>query len=170
MLVAGCANSTRNRPAEPGPLPTEAELGEALVNLPFDQQIAAGAILDRTIYQHHFAGDGVSLNALGERQIDALIDVATDQPITINVPNAGDNDELHDLRVAAVRERMLAAGVAEERLKVVDAPPGGPGILTEIIIQSIQRDQQTAGGTSGSGNRPTGTSGVSSSGRGSSAR
>jgi hypothetical protein len=146
----GCANNHGAGEEQPS-LPEERELSTALLNTPFDQQIAAGAVADRTIYPHHFAANGVTLNVLGEQRVDALLEVATDQPVRVNVPDTGEPDGVHAARVAAVRERMLSAGLDESQLQVVNAPPGGPGIWSENIVLTMQQAQQGAGGAAEGG-------------------
>ena len=168
-LSSGCSTDSKNdRNAKHSELPSEGELNRELVNVAFDQQIAAGAIVDRTIYDHHFAGDGISLNALGERQVDMLLEVATDQPIKVNVPETSGAGAMHEGRVAAVRQRLLDGGVDEDRLQVVNSTPGGPGIATEIIIQSMKQLQE--GGDDLSDAAGTGRSGAGSSSRGGASR
>ena len=86
-----------------------------------------------------------------------MLEVATDQPVKVNVPDTGEAEGVHAARVAAVRERMLGAGLNEQRLQVVNAPPGGPGLWTEIIIQAME--EQQPGGQGGQGQRQTSRTG-----------
>jgi len=154
LMTCGCSNSKAPPEPETSPLPDEPAINEKLVHLPFEQQTAAGAVTDRTIYAHHFIGDSALLNTLGEQRIDALLDVATDRPMKVNVLDTGEPTDLHEARVAAVRERLLASGIEESRLQIVSGPPGGPGIPSGLIVKTLQAEraakEQGAGMTGGS--------------------
>ena len=115
----------------------DGEQNKRIVESSFAHQISAGVRMDRTIYPYHFLIGEAQLNRLGEEQVDELTQGGAIRSFTVNIPQGNVPAELHKARVDAVRSRLVANGIADERIAVVDQRPGGSGVATSVMMSFL---------------------------------
>lgn len=163
----GCAGKKKNK-AIPVPEADRAEINKDIVETSYNAQINNGIRRDRTIYPYHFISNEADLNDLGRDQIDALTSDIVKRPIRVNVPRFENDEELHEARVAVVRNRLVENGITEDRINIHDELSGGPGQVTAVFVGSLNdtEDDKTMwfyDSRNGASNKP-GSGGNSNSG------
>jgi hypothetical protein len=141
-LPAGC-RSPQQAP------PQSVELGEAaqasadraFAAEPFSDQVRAGVLRQRALYEHHFEGGSAQLNALGRRDIVILAQGLAESGGRIAVDRGSAPKQLYAARLDAVRAMLQLAGVPGDRVKVGDGPAGGSGVNTAETIE-IRKDMR----------------------------
>lgn len=110
---------------------------------PFEDQVRAGVLRQRTLYEHHFEHDSAALNSLGRRDLAILAKGMSSAGGRISVQRGSAGKDLYAARLAGVRKALAAAGIAPKRVRLDDAPPGGTGVATSeaILIRADIRDQ-----------------------------
>ena len=160
-LFLGC-----NSPGQP--MTGESELNGRIVESIRDTGINNAIITQHTLYPYHFTPYGAELNELGSRDLGVLATHYKDHPGELGVRRGPTTTDLYRLRLAAVRESLVKAGVNMNRITMADAMPGGKGMSSEQVIHIIEgrnspsvplyySDQQGAssGGTGMSGSNGT---------------
>ena len=162
FLIAGCEMSP---PKEDASNPTEEQKSAAntwMVNSIRDAGISAGILTQHTLFAYHFETGRETLNPLGERDLAVLAGNFKLRPGQLNVRRGDVSEDLYKTRLDYVNRRLADAGVEVARLKIVDAPAGGPGMPSERAIKILQQaeaaDASSAGATSGSSSGSTGSS------------
>ncbi|HZL99403.1 MAG TPA: hypothetical protein VFD43_04040 [Planctomycetota bacterium] len=141
--LAGCWN-----PQSPENMPGRQAMwvGDSIRAAAINKAIVAQQI----IYPYHFVTNTAELNKLGERDLNVLAEYYAKHPGALSIHQAGAAKELYDARVVAVLDRLKAAGVPNERMKVADAFPGGDGIPSERVVQILREPAELTGGSTGS--------------------
>lgn len=174
----GCAGSKDEQ--IPVPKVEDDVMNKKVITSSYDAQINAGIRRDRTIYPYHFVTEEADLNDLGRDQIDALTADLTKRPVRVNVPKFDNDEELHEARVAVVRQRLVENGIGEDRIAIQDGLSGGPGLVTAVFVGALNdkggeeetmwfydsRNATLPGGGGNSGNSGSGNSGSGGSGSG----
>ena len=131
-LLVGCGGPSKKQ--EKIAQIDDSEQNQRIIQSSFAHQVTAGTRMDRTIYSYHFLVGEAELNRLGEDQIDQLTEGGALRAFTVNIPQGGVADELHKARVEAVRARLIANGIAEDKIAIVDQRPGGQGVATSVLM------------------------------------
>lgn len=95
---------------------------------PFDDQVRAGVVRQRALFEHHFVPGSASLTSLGTRDVGFLADAMRVDGGVIAVRRGQADDRLYRARLDAVRRALSARGIGRDRIALEDGLPGGPGI------------------------------------------
>jgi len=164
LLVAAC-QSTPNHHATYAPNAEQmANLDRWMVNDIHDTAINNALITGHTVYPYHFATGAATLNELGERDLTALAAYYRTTPGALNVRRGDATEDLYKARVECVSKRLADLGVDMTRLKIADAPAGGPGMASEQVVKILQSQDKPFPADAGSATAGTGTSGTGGSG------
>jgi hypothetical protein len=112
----------------------EYELDQQLVREPFNEQTRLGVIRQRSLGEEHFLPGSSSLSPLGRRDLTILADALRDDGGSIAVRRGLADDALYDARLAEVRRRLEATGIARARIALNQAPAGGSGVATSAAL------------------------------------
>ncbi len=130
LTVAGCENPQR--------LPEGPAANAWLASSADNQQIANAIIREHTLYPYQFEADGAKLNELGARDIQVLIEHFRHAGGTLSIRRLDSPVELYRARVKEISDMLAAAGIARERVKIVDAMPGGQGMPSPDVVLMLQ--------------------------------
>ena len=127
-----------------------------------ERQIVAGAKRDGSVYDFHFESGGATLTDLGRRRLAILTDQPGGGAVVVRLQMGDASEELHQARKSAVREYVESLGGPMDKFEIVDQHPGGDGIGSEAILETIESNK-TGGEESGStSNKPSMSGGQSS--------
>ena len=110
------------------------ELDQQLVRDPFNDQTRLGVIRQRSMGEEHFLPGSSSLSPLGRRDLTILAEALRDDGGSISVRRGQADDALYDARIAEVRRRLEATGIARARIVLNQAPAGGTGVATSAAL------------------------------------
>lgn len=140
FAIAGCMTAPHTSGQRIGMSEDEQQDADrAFSTEPFQDQIKAGVIRQRTLFEHHFETDSPALNGIGRRDLSILAKAMGESGGRISVQRGGAGKELYAARLKSVRAALASAGIPAKRLKLDDAPPGGSGALTTEAVL-IRRD------------------------------
>jgi hypothetical protein len=137
----------------------------ALVNTYADASVDNAILVQHTLYPYHFMMNAAKLNELGQHDLGVLAAYYKDHPGPISVRQGDVAVALYQQRVAEVRRRLVEGGVAEGRISIADAPPGGDGMPSQQLFQILTPKDKAATstppaiptlGTGGTGMTPKG--------------
>lgn len=143
-LVAGCATPPPPTGERVGMGDAEqAAADRAFAREPFEDQVRAGVLRQRTLYEHHFEHDAAALNSLGRRDLAILAKGMSASGGRIAVERGSAGKDLYAARLSTVRAGLASAGIPARRVKLDDGPPGGRGVSTSeaILIRAEIRDE-----------------------------
>jgi hypothetical protein len=95
---------------------------------PFDDQVRAGVVRQRTIFDYQFVPGSASLNTLGSRDLGYLADAMRVDGGTIAVRRGQADDRLYAARLDAVRRALTRRGIGQDRVALSDGLAGGAGV------------------------------------------
>ena len=101
-----------------------------------------GAIISQhTLYPYHFVTGSAQLNGLGLRDLAVLVRHFGHSAGEVNLARGDVPDPLYQSRTQVVATELRTAGIAANRVSIVDGGrPGGEGIsgarLTKILLTS----------------------------------
>lgn len=113
----------------------QAAADRAFAAEPFGDQIRAGVLRQRTLYEHHFESGSPALNSLGRRDVAILAKGMGSSGGRLSVQRGSADKELYAARLKSVRSALASAGIPVKRLKLEDGPPGGDGVGTIEAIR-----------------------------------
>lgn len=121
----------------------QATADAAFAREPFDDQVRAGVLRQRALYEHHFEHDSARLNSLGMRDVGILASAMSDAGGRISVQRGSASKELYAARLATVRSAIAAKGVPAKRVKLDDSGAGGIGVATSeaIVIRARMEER-----------------------------
>ena len=165
LLLAGCTGGnleTRdpNTPSEE----QKAAANEWTINTVSDAAITSALIRQHTLFPYHFNPGLETLNELGERDLASLAAHYRARPGELGVRRGDAPEDLYTARLAVVSKHLQDAGVDTARLKIIDAPPGGPGLGSDRVVKILLQSETK--GLSGDSNASGSSSNMSSSNSG----
>lgn len=107
---------------------------KAFTREPFEDQVRAGVLRQRAIFDYHFEADTAVLNSLGRRDLAILADAMGTTGGRIAVQRGSAGKDLYGSRLEAVRAYLASIGVEGKRIKIGDGAPGGVGVATGRAI------------------------------------
>jgi type IV pilus biogenesis protein CpaD/CtpE len=134
---------------------------ERFVREPFSDQVRAGVLRQRALFDHHFLPESAQLSRLGSRDLAILARGLGESGGRIALPQGSASAELHNARVALVRDTLVAMGVAAEAISVDTGAAGGSGIAAadalsiRARIASSPMPQPGSSGTAATSTTPT---------------
>ncbi len=120
----------------------QAKTDQAFVRQPFEDQIAQGVIRQRTIFEHEFEANSPRLTSLGKRDVKILAGALREDGGTITVRQGAATPELYAARREAVRQALVAEGIAADRFRIGDAQ-GAASVSTSEALRIRERIQKT---------------------------
>jgi hypothetical protein len=165
LLLGGCNGSLEVRdPNTPTPEQQSAANRWTISNI-HDAAINNAILTQHTLFPYHFNTGLETLNDLGERDLAALAANYRARPGELSVRRGDASEDLYAARLAVVAKRLQESGVETARVKIIDAPAGGPGLNSERVVK-ILLESETKGLTldTGSASPSGGSSGSSGSG------
>ncbi len=161
LALAGCQSDNN---ADDG------EQNSMMIKFAQDQNVRNGIVSQRTVYPYHFEPGTAAFTDLGDRAVEMLAGAYRGVPVEINVIRGDASPDLYRLRVQAVRQKLLDAGLNASALTLSDGLPGGPGIPSEYVADFLgaNKDAPAPGepsrpssGSSSSASSPTQRTGQS---------
>jgi hypothetical protein len=126
-----------------------------------DAAINNAILTQHTLFPYHFKTGLEALNGLGEQDLAVLAANYRARPGDLSVRRGDASEDLYNARLAAVTKRLQEGGVDVGRMKIVDAPAGGPGKPSERVVRILIESETkpltldigsaSPGGTSGGG-------------------
>jgi len=117
-----------------------------------DESVANAVITQHTLYPYHFAANSAVLNELGERDVKILAQHYSRYPGEINLRRGREDQGMYDARVQNVTRALVAMGVDQGSLRIVDKVPGGDGVSSEraleVLSRSMMANQSSESGSS----------------------
>jgi hypothetical protein len=126
--------------------------GETIRNAAIEQAI----ISQHTLYPYHFITNSPELNELGWRDLGVLVRHFAHASGDLNLARGTTSDALYEKRAQALLTALRTAGIAKDRVAVVEGRRGGAGISgtrrVRIIDSSVNPlgAPPRAGGDTGS--------------------
>jgi hypothetical protein len=140
LLLAGCGGAEIYNDSPYG------RNDSAMIQMLNNTTVENAVIAQHTMFPYHFVVNSSVLNELGRRDLGILARHFLTAPGQVNVRRGDAPDELYELRVSNVMERMIAFGVDPERVAVTDALPGGSGMASEFVLDILGEGQPGAKG------------------------
>ncbi|MFM7809846.1 MAG: hypothetical protein ACKPEA_18260 [Planctomycetota bacterium] len=144
LLTTGCSSPKKSDPSKIR-ISDEQQLeaDKLFVKQPFDDQAAQGVLRQRTIFEHEFEAGSTRLNAQGKRDLRMLAAAMREDGGSISIPRGSASADLYAARRESVRKALIAEGIAADRVRLDDAPPGGGGTPTVEALRIRERVQQS---------------------------
>lgn len=142
VSAAGCSDEG---------MPKDRAVNSALICSYNDMAINNAIIVQHTLFPYHFVSDGAMLNELGAHDLRILAEHYRDYPGPLAIRQGDTPKELYDARLTYVRQALVTAGVAAERIKVCDGTAGGDGANAERVLTVLDREKKNAEKGGGSG-------------------
>jgi len=95
---------------------------------PFEDQVRAAVVRQRTIFDHQFVPGSPSLNTLGSRDLGYLVDAMRVDGGTIAVRRGQADDRLYVARLDTVRRALARRGIGQDRVSLSDGLACGAGV------------------------------------------
>ena len=95
---------------------------------PFDDQVRAGVLRQRTIFDRQFVPGSPTLTSAGARDLAYLADAMRLDGGTIAVRRGDADDRLYGARLDTVRRALARRGIGPERIALSDGLAGGAGV------------------------------------------
>lgn len=134
---------------------------ERFVREPFSDQVRAGVLRQRALFEHHFQPESANLSRLGSRDLAILARGLGESGGRIALPQGSASADLHSARVAVVRDTLVAMGISAEAITVDTGAAGGTGIASvdalsiRARIASSPMPQPSGAGTAATSTTPT---------------
>ncbi|MEO6434645.1 MAG: hypothetical protein ABIP55_02640, partial [Tepidisphaeraceae bacterium] len=111
-----------------------------LVRLAMAENVYNGIAAERAVYPKDFDPGCATLNRLGTRRVETIVDASRDSTGRVVVVRGDAPDALYAARVAAVREELADAGLNPEEVPVAtDTPVGGGGVSSDRALLTYSR-------------------------------
>lgn len=137
MVVAGCQEQQAN-----GPDPIDkSAVNRAIVDTYSDLAIQNAVIAQHTLYPYHFVPNSADLNDLGRRDLAVLTEHFKANPGTLTVQQGSVDGVLYQSRAQMVYEKLMEAGIAQEKIHLADGMPGGSGMASTTVIEILEKAQ-----------------------------
>lgn len=131
-LFAAATACTPRPPAEVDRVRVDDQLLEPadreFATQPFEDQVRAGVLRQRTIFDYQFAPGSASLTTLGSRDLGYLAEAMRLDGGTISVRRGQADDRLYAARIDSVRRALALRGIGQERVALTDGLAGGRGV------------------------------------------
>lgn len=163
MAILGAIAVAATGCSETG-MPQDREVNSALVCSYNDMAINNAIIVQHTLYPYHFVSDGAVLNELGAHDLKILAEHYRDYPGPLTVRQGDVPQSLYEARLTSVRQTLVEAGVAAERITVGDGTVGGDGATADRVLTVLEREKKNAEKSGGSSYGSTGSTGGASTG------
>lgn len=122
------------------------QVAPGAILLTYIEEASENAVLRQmTIYPYHFISGTARLNDLGRRDVSILARHYRDQTRRLNVVSGVIHKELYAARTESVRAALIAAGVQESLITIVDGLPGGDGMSSSEVLILLENDAPRSG-------------------------
>lgn len=145
-LLAAAAACTPKPPSEVDRVRIDDHLLEPsdrqFARQPFEDQLRAGVVRQRTIFDYQFVPGSASLTTLGSRDLGYLADAMQVDGGTIAVRRGQADERLYLARLDSVRRALSLRGIGKDRVVLGDGFAGGAGIESGealIIREQIRK-------------------------------
>jgi len=132
LLLAAAPACTPKPPAEVDRVRIDDHLLEPadrqFASQPLDDQVRAGVLRQRTIFDYQFAAGSAALTTLGSRDLGYLAEAMRLDGGTIAVRRGQADDRLYAARLDSVRRALSLRGIGQDRVALVDGLAGGRGV------------------------------------------
>lgn len=124
-LLVACAHDRRQTP----PFAGKAWQVSSLT----DEGIANAIVRQQALFPYHFVEGSAMLNELGRHDLEVLARHYREagQGGQISLRQGEANRRLYEARRRAITAHLAQQGVAANTVRIIDAPPGGPGMPAE---------------------------------------
>ena len=126
-----------------------------------DDQVRAGVVRQRTIFEYQFVPGSASLTVLGSRDLGYLAEAMRVDGGTIAVRRGSADERLYLARLDSVRRALALRGIGQDRVALSDGLASGAGIESSealIIREQVRKvplDIPTGSVLSPVGGQPT---------------
>ena len=138
VLFCGCQEQEVDKNA----LDTS-EVNRKIVDTYSDLAIQNAIIAQHTLYPYHFVNNSAQLNGLGERDLSVLIQHFQANPGKLILRQGNTDPLLYQARAQMVYEKLLQAGISDEKINMTDGMPGGEGMASNKIIEILETEKTT---------------------------
>ena len=135
LLLAGCSEDMQETQD------THA-LNSELIESYSDISIKNAIISQHTLFPYHFVNNSPQLNELGDNDLTILIEHFTENPGQLNIRQGEVSDEIYQIRIKIVLEKMKDAGIDKKEINVSDDMPGGSGMSSENVLIILEKDSK----------------------------
>lgn len=135
VLISGCQEE---QSAEMNPIDKSA-VNRAIVDTYSDLAIQNAIVAQHTLYPYHFVINSVDLNDLGRRDLSVLVEHFKQNPGVLTVQQGGVEGVLYQARVQRVHEKLMEAGIPQNKINMADGMPGGSGMLSNAVIEILEK-------------------------------
>ena len=122
------------------------QVNRAILDTYSDLAIQNAIIAQHTLYPYHFVNNSTELNVIGMRDLSVLIEHFQQNPGEITVQKGVVDDLLYQSRGQLVYEKLLEAGIPQDKINITDGMPGGDGMPSETVIEILKEAKETPGG------------------------
>lgn len=134
ILIIGCQEQ---QIADPNPVDKNA-FNRAVVDTYSDLAIQNAIVAQHTIYPYHFVANSVELNDLGMRDLSVLIEHYKQNPGEITLQQGSVEGLLYQSRAQMIYEKLLEAGIPQDKINMTDGMPGGEGMPSTAVIEILE--------------------------------
>lgn len=139
MILNGCGEEKII-----GPAPIDQNtVNQKLTASYSDLAIQNAIIAQHTLFPYHFVNNSAQLNALGERDLAVLAAHFRQNPGKIVLVQGQTEPLLYQSRAQTVYEKLLQAGIPNEKIQIGSGFAGGEGIPSTAVIEILENAQTT---------------------------
>ena len=140
ILICGCSPQTE-KPMQSAV--DRDQVNRAILDTYSDLAIQNAIITQHTIYPYHFVNNSAELNVIGTRDLSVLIEHFLQNPGGIAVQKGVVDDILYQSRAQLVYEKLLEAGIPQDKINITDGMPGGDGMASGTVIEILEKTRKS---------------------------
>jgi hypothetical protein len=116
------------------------------------EALARNAVIEQhAIFPYHFVPQSAVLTELGQRDLDILAENYRERPGDLVLVRGDASDELYGQRRAALQDALKAAAVPDNRVTIVEGLPGGKGVASEYLVNTLNDKKKSYAGSTDTG-------------------
>ena len=142
ILICGCNRQTE-KPMQSAV--NKDQVNRAILDTYSDLAIQNAIIAQHTLYPYHFVNNSVELNVIGMRDLSVLIEHFQQNPGEISIQKGDIEDILYQARGQLVSEKLIEAGIPQDKINIVDGMPGGDGVPSGTVIEILEKAKEAPG-------------------------
>ena len=142
VFMVGCQDEMVD-----GPSPIDkGAVNRAVVDTYSDLAIQNAIIAQHTLYPYHFVPNSVDLNDLGRRDLSVLTEHFKENPGNLTVQQGSVEGVLYQSRAQMVYEKLMEAGIPQDKINITDGMPGGSGMPSVTVIEILEKAKEASSG------------------------
>jgi hypothetical protein len=117
----------------------QSQINQKIVDTYSDLAIQNAIIAQHTLYPYHFVNNSNALNGVGKRDLAVLIQHFQQNPGRIDIQRGAAEEALYQARKQVVYDKLIEAGIPQDKIQLSDGLPGGDGMPSNSVIEILEK-------------------------------